>query len=270
MTRRELITLLCCGIGAWQMAAYAQQRTQVDQRVADLAHAGKIRIGVFPSTQYSEDSKTGEPKGLAIDITRAIAARLGIAEVIPIKHIDPVAVVACVKAGECDLGFISIEPDRATEVDFTPPYIRRDFTYLVPAGSLIHNATDADRPGVRIAAVSKHASTAALVRTLKQVKPIYAEDLDSAFDLLRTGNADALASVRELVLRFSAQLPGSRVLEDSYESGLVGIVVQKGHAERLAYISDFLDEAKRSGRLRQLIDSAGLRGFEVVTPRVPN
>jgi len=77
MTRRELITLLCCGIGAWQMAAYAQQRTQVDQRVADLAHAGKIRIGVFPSTQYSEDSKTGEPKGLAIDITRAIAARLG-------------------------------------------------------------------------------------------------------------------------------------------------------------------------------------------------
>jgi len=129
------------------MAAYAQQRTQVDQRVADLAHAGKIRIGVFPSTQYSEDSKTGEPKGLAIDITRAIAARLGIAEVIPIKHTDPVAVVACVKAGECDLGFISIEPDRATEVDFTPPYIRRDFTYLVPAGSLIHNATDADRPG---------------------------------------------------------------------------------------------------------------------------
>jgi polar amino acid transport system substrate-binding protein len=252
------------------LPAHAQQPAQADQRVADFVRVGKIRIGVFPSTQYSKDSKTGEPKGLAIDITRALAARLGVGEVIPVEHSNPVAVVVCVKAGGCDLGFIAIDPGRTTEVDFTPPYIRRDFTYLVAAGSSIRSPADADRPGVRIAAIRGHASTAALVRVIKQANPVYAEDVEPAIDLLRAGAADAFASVRETLLRYSTQLPGSHVLKDGYETSLVGIAIQKGHPGRLAYISEFLDDMKRSGWLRRAIDGAGLRGFEVVSFQVSN
>jgi polar amino acid transport system substrate-binding protein len=248
------------------LAGLAEAQQVRDPRVADVVQAGKIRIGVFPSTQYSKDSTTG----LALDISRALAARVGVAEVIPVEHSSPVAVVACVKASECDLGFISVDPARLTEVDFTPPYIRRDFTYLVPSGSSIRSAADADRPGVRIAAARGHASTAALARILKQTKPLLAEDIDPAFDLLRTGGADAFASVREVVLRFSPQLPGSRVLDDAYDSSLVGIAIQKGRPGWLAFVSEFLDEAKRSGSMRQSIDRAGLRGFEVVTQKATN
>jgi polar amino acid transport system substrate-binding protein len=266
----EFITLLSGATIAWALAAHAQQPAQADQRIADLVRAGKIRIGVFPSTQYSKDSKTSEPKGLAIDITRALAARLGVSDVAPVEHSNPVEVVACVKAGGCDLGFIAIDPTRTTEVDFTPAYIRRDFTYLVPAGSSIRSAVDADRPEVRIAAVRGHASTAALVRVIKQAKPVYAEDFDPAIDLLRAGAADAFASVRETLFRYSTQLSGSHVLHDGYETSLVGIAIQKRHPGRLAYISEFLDDVKRSGWLRRAIDDAGLRGFEVVAPKETN
>jgi polar amino acid transport system substrate-binding protein len=86
---------------------------------------------------------------------------------------------------------------------------------------------DADRPGIRIATVTGHASTTALVRVLKQAKPVYADDLDPAFELLRAGGADAFASVREVVLRYAARLPGSRVLDDSYDSSLVACAVSK-------------------------------------------
>ena len=252
------------------LASDSKAQQAPDPRIADIAHSGKIRIGVFPATQYSKDPKTGEQKGLALDISRALAARAGVAEVITVEHPNPVAVVACVRAGGCDLGFIGLEPARLTEVDFTPAFIRRDFTYLVPAGSSIRSAADADRSGVRIVAARGHASTTALVRALKQTKAVLAEDVEPAFELLRTGGADAFASVREVVLRYSAQLPGSRVLDDAYDTSLVAIAIQKGRAGWLAYVSEFLDEAKRSGWMRQSIERAGLRGFDVITQKTTN
>jgi|EndMetStandDraft_8_1072994.scaffolds.fasta_scaffold15798_4 polar amino acid transport system substrate-binding protein len=254
---------------AWAVPAHAQH-SQPDPRVADLVTVGKLRVGVFPSFQYSKDSATGQPRGLAIGIARALATRLGLGEVITVEHPTPPQVVQCVKTGACDVGFMLIDPARTIEVGFTPPFVRSDFTYLLPAGSSIRRAADVDRPGVRIAAVRGHASTAALVRIITQAQPVYADEYDPTFELLRTGNADAFASIREMLLQYSGQLPGSRVLEDSYQSNFAGIAVPKGNVGRLAYISEFLDDMKRSGSLQRAIDGAGLRGVEVVVPRVSN
>jgi polar amino acid transport system substrate-binding protein len=262
--------LLLAAVAIATLASTAEAQQVPDPRVADIVRSGKIRIGVFPATQYFKDPKTGEQKGLALDISRALAARAGVAEVITVEYPNPVAVVACVKTGGCDLGFMSLETARLTEVDFTPPFIRRDFTYLVPRGSSIRSAADADRPGIRIVAARGHASTAALIRVLKQTKPLVAGDNDPAFDLLRTGGADAFASVREMVLQYSAQLPGSLVLADAYDSNFVAIAIQKGRAGWMAYVSEFLDEAKRSGWLRQSIERAGLRGFDIIIQKSPN
>jgi polar amino acid transport system substrate-binding protein len=245
------------------------QAQQPDQRVADLATSGKIRMGVFPSFQYSKGSK-GEASGLAIGITRALASRLGIGEVITVEYPTPPQVVECIKSGGCDLGFMLIDPARATEVDFTPAFVRSDFTYLLPAGSAIRNAADVDRTGVRIAAVRGHASTAALLRIIKQAQPVYADEYEPTFELLRTGNAEAFASIREMLLQYSARLPGSRVLEDSYQSNFAGVAVPKGNAGRLAYISDLLDGMKRDGSLQRIINGAELRGVEVVASKSNN
>src|SRR4051812_26585969 len=72
------------------VASIAEAQQDRDPRVADVVQAGKIRIGVFPSTQYSKDSNTG----IALDISRALAARVGVAEVTPVEHSSPVGVVA--------------------------------------------------------------------------------------------------------------------------------------------------------------------------------
>ena len=263
---RHGVVLLWVAFFAWVVPAQAQSP---DPRVADLVDAGKIRMGVFPSFQYSK-GPGGEPRGLAIGITRALASRLGIGEVMTVEYPTPPQVVQCVKTGGCDLGFMLIDPARATEVDFTPAFVRSDFTYLLPSGSPIRNATDVDRPGVRIAAVRGHASTAALLRIIKQAEPVYADEYEPTFELLRSGNAEAFASIREMLLQYSARLPGSRVLEDSYQSNLAGVAVPKSNAGRLSYISAFLEGMKRDGSLRRIIDGAELRGIEVVAPKAAN
>jgi polar amino acid transport system substrate-binding protein len=141
-----------------------------------------------------------------------------------------------------------------------------DFTYLVPAGPSIRSVADADRPGVRIAVVRNHAMDLVLSPILKRAELVRAETPDGTFEMLRAGHADVQAGVRPALLEYSAQLPGSRVLEDRYGVNRVAMVVPKDQAGRLAYISDFVEEAKASGLVRGAIERAGLRGIQVAPP----
>jgi polar amino acid transport system substrate-binding protein len=250
-------------------SASALAQAVADPRVADLIQAGKVRIGVFPSFQYSKTA-TGQPRGLAIGISRALSSRLGLGEVVTVEHPTPPKVIECIKAGECDFGFMLIDPARATEVDFTPPFVRSDFTYLLPANSSLQNVADVDHSGIRIAVVRGHASTIALLRIVKLATPVYAESYETAVDLVRSGNADAFASIREMLMQYSVGLPGSRVLADSYQTNLAGIAVAKERAGRLAYLTEFLDDMKQSGELKKILDSADLRGVEIATPKASN
>jgi hypothetical protein len=70
-----------------------------------------------------------------------------------------------------------------------------------------------------------------------------------------------------MLIQYSAQLPGSRVLDDSYQTNLAGVAVAKEKAERLGYVSEFLEELKRSGSLKKMVDDNGLRGVEVAIGR---
>src|SRR5262249_10345684 len=47
-------------------------------------------------------------------------------------------------------------------------------------------------------------------------------------------------------------------------------VVPKGHDGNLAYVGEFLEEAKASGLIKSFIERAGLRGMKVVPPAKSN
>jgi polar amino acid transport system substrate-binding protein len=237
-----------------------------DPRIADLVQGGKIHLAVF-LPQYTKDPATGEirPVGtgfVAAELVRALAGRLGIAMQL-IGYPTPLKAIEGIKAGECDLALMGIEPSRVIEVDFTPPVVQFDYTFLVPAGSTIQSATDADRPGIRIAVVRNHASTLTLSRIVKHAELVGSDLPDAAFDLLRGGKAHLFAAPREVLMDYAAALPGSRVLADAYGVNNIGVAIAKGAAGRLAYISEFVDAAKASGLLRGAIERGGLPTFRV-------
>jgi len=251
------------------LASLAEAQHVPDPRVADLVQAGKIRVGMH-SIMYTKDSRTGELQAastgiILLDIARTLGARMGV-EVLPVGHPTIPEMLTCLTAGACDMGFMGPDPSRAG-VDFSPPILQLDYTFLVPAGSSIGRTADADRPGVRIAVVRDHASTLTLSRILTHAQLIYAATPDPTFELLRTGHADAFASVRPALLAYSSRLPGSRVLEDHYGANLLGMVVPKGQIERLAYISEFIEQAKASGLVQQAIERAGLPGHRVAATK---
>ena len=72
-----------------------------------------------------------------------------------------------------------------------------------------------------------------------------------------------MASVRSLLLDFSAKLPGSRVLDDHYGALLLAVALRKGQPGLLTYVSEFIAVAKASGLLKGAVERSGMRGIEV-------
>jgi len=143
------------------------------------------------------------------------------------------------------------------------------FTLMVPASSSIRSMADVDKTGVRIAAVRNHASTLALRRVVKQAEIVDVEIPDEAFELLRSGRADAWASPRPPLLEYAPRLAGARVLDGRYGENLQSMAVPKDQASRLAYISEFLEAAKASGLVKHAIERAGEHGMEVAPSPEP-
>jgi len=251
-------------------AAIVEAQQVPDPRVADLVQAGKVRVGLGLGSPpvAIKDPATGEVRGPAVDLGRALAARMGV-EFVQVEYPRPGAVMEGVRTGAWDVAFLAIDPSRAAVADFSPPTYEYDLTYSVPAGSAIRKVADADQPGVRIAVERGGAGDLSLTRTLKQAQLVRTDTIAAGFDLLRAGQVDVRAGTRPGLLEDSAQLPGFRVLEDRFGVIRVAALVPKGQAGRLAHIREFIEEAKASGLVQRAIDRAGLRGVQVAPPEIP-
>ena len=263
MKRREIVVATFAVIICPSLAL-AQQADASDQRVADLVQVGKIRVGLF-SSQFSKDPVSGELRGVRPDMARALAARIGVQAVL-VERASPPQVIECLKLGACDVVFLPRDARAADVGDFSFPFIQSEFTYLVPAGTTIHRAADADTAGIRIAAVRGHASMASLTGAIKQAEVVVAANESAAFELMRANKVHALASTRQSLNKVSNELPGSKVLPDRYGAQLNRVVVPKGKADWLAYINEFVEEAKSSGLVRTAIEREGASAFDVAPP----
>src|SRR3989475_7487328 len=218
------------------VAAEAQQSP--DPRVADLVASGKVRVGVGLGSPpvAIKDPVTGELRGPAWDLARALAARIGI-RLLPVEYPRPGAVMEGVRANAWDVALLGIDPSRAAEVDFSPPYLQYDLTYAVPVGSAIRYVADVDLPGVRVAVPRGDISDLRLSRMLKRAELVRVNTIAAVFDLLRTGNADVCGGTRPGVLEELAPLPGFRGLGGPFGGTPAAGGVPKGPPGRLAALT---------------------------------
>jgi polar amino acid transport system substrate-binding protein len=214
-----------------------------DPRVADLIRANTVRVGMgLAPTIATKDAATGELKGVGMDLARATRRT---------------------PRGYRPAGRI-FEPPQDPRGPRHRSLGRGVFnTYLVPAGSSVRIVGDADQPGIRIAVTRQSVGDVALTRLLKRAEVQRVDTAAAGLEGLRAGHVHVLASDRPNLLQLSTQLSGSRVLDDRYHSFFLAMVVPKGQAGRHAYISEFIEEAKASGLVKQLVERAGLQGVQV-------
>jgi polar amino acid transport system substrate-binding protein len=231
---------------------------------SEIVSAGQLRVGINLGNPVlgTKDASTGELKGITPTLGRALAEQIGV-KFVPVESTSIAAMVDAAKAGAWDVGFLAIDPARAVDMDFTAAYMEVDNTYLVPSGSLIATVADADRPGVKVAVPNKSAPDLFLSGALKQAQLVRTDSGNAACDLLIAGKVDAFAADRFFLLGCAKRLPGSIVLADRFLAVQHAIAVPKGHPQLLAYVTDFVEQAKRSGRVKAAIEAAGVAGVQV-------
>ena len=183
----------------------------------DLAPGGTLRVGLNHGNflLVTPGSSRDAPRGVAPDLARELARRLGV----------PLAFVTYETAGKMadaavtgawDVAFLGAEPQRAGEIAFTAAYLEIPSTYLVPAGSPLRSIAEVDRDGVKIAVAAKAAYDLWLSRNLKHATLVRAEGIDASYDVFVSQRLDALSGLKPRLVSDAEKLPGSRILEGQF------------------------------------------------------
>jgi polar amino acid transport system substrate-binding protein len=148
----------------------------------ELAPTGTLRAGLNHSNflLVSKDSAPGNPRGVAVDMARDLARRLGVG-VAFVSFDSPGKLADAARTGVWDVAFLGAEPTRAGEIDFTGAYVEIEATYLVPAASPLRSIAEVDRDGVRISVSGRSAYDLYLTRTLRHAQLVRASGIDASY-----------------------------------------------------------------------------------------
>jgi len=207
-------------------------------------------------------SPSGEPVGIAPDICRAIAERLGV-ELQLRGYKTQEEVVDSAASGQCGVALVGADPARAKLVTFTPAYVELEATYLVPANSSIMSIAQVDQPGIRIASFFKSAYDLWLQRNLKHATLVHADSVLASNELFVREKLDALAGLKTGLVSASLNIPGSRILDGQFTGIQQAIATKNSNHESIEFLSACVQDFISTGLVADLIKKYQVQGLSV-------
>lgn len=230
-----------------------------------LAPTGKLRIAIAvspsPSAQFA--IKDGDTyKGVAVTLGYALTKKLGVpAQLMP--HQASGEIQNSASDNKWDVAFLPVDAERKKFVDFGNAYHLLQSTFLVAPGSKIQSVKDADAKGTGIGGVANTATFRAAVKATPNATHIEFAKVDLAVAAMQEKRIEAIALSRESLGGLVGKIPGSRILNDAFLNSSTSVCVPKNRPAALAYVSEFIEEAKASGLVRKALDEMGLTSSEV-------
>lgn len=211
--------------------------------IEDLTPTGKLRVGINLGNPVLAQGTLEAPSGVTVDLAHELGKRLGVAAEMTTVDAARKSVEA-LKAGTVDLIFLAIEPVRATDVEFTPPYVLIEGVYLVPRQSLIKTNADVDAAGIRIGVKRGSAYDLFLTRTLKHAEIVRG---DEGIDIFVKEKLSAGAGVKQPAAAYARAHPEVRMLDDRFMEIRQAMGVAKGRIAGANYLRGFIEEMKANG-----------------------
>lgn len=232
-----------------------------------LAPTGKLRVGfvMFEPALATRDA-AGEPAGVAPDLARVLAERLGV-PLDPILFDSPATYAESVGSLRWDIALTGRDAGRGGHVDFSPAFALIDHEMLLAPGKTFRDLSDIDREKVRVGVTIGTVDDLLLAQRLKQAVIFRVLiGTDNASLTLRNSGADVFAASVPFLTKVAAEVPGSRMLAPPFAVVPAVIAVSPGRITALDYLAQFVREAKASGFIQQSIDRAGSQGVRVAPP----
>lgn len=229
----------------------------------ELAPTGELRVAIATAPAGSafwatEDAATGEPQGVTVDLGRALAQRLGV----PLRFVvynSSGEITDAAASDAWDVSFMPVDATRKQEVEFGPDYNLGESSFLLAPGSAIGSLADVDRPGITVVGVENTTSIRWARRVVKNTRVMGATSVDEIVALVRAGQAEAVALGLDSLESLQHELPGSRILPGHSHASGTAVAVPKGRPASLAYVTAFIEEAKRDGVVARALQQHGIK-----------
>ena len=235
--------------------------TVVDERVLrELAPSGRLRaaINYGNAVLAQRDGRTGEPRGITADLACELARRLAV----PVDFViydGAGKIVAAAASDEWDVAFMAIDPLRADQILFTPPYLIIEGTYLVRSDSPFRRVEEIDRAGVRIAVGKGAAYDLFLTRTLKHAELVRAPSTAAVIGVFDEQHLDAAAGIRQPLEAAARDHSEWRVLPGRFMAIEQALCTPAARQEGGAFLTAFIAEMKASGWVVEALARHGQR-----------
>ena len=225
---------------------------------SELAPSGTLRAGINLGNPViaQKDAGGGAPQGVGPELARELARRLGV----PITYVtyETAGKLADgAKQNAWDVAFLAIDPERATDIAFTAPYVQIEGSYLVRKDSPLKSVGDVDRKGVRVAVGDKTAYDLFLTRNMKNAELVRSPTSLAAIDQFVNDRLDAAAGVKQPLVSAAQKNPGLRVMDGNFMVIRQAAGVPRGREAAARYFNDFIEEMKASGFVARALEKSG-------------
>jgi len=228
-----------------------------------LAGTGRLRAALNLGNPVLASSRTApeRPAGVTVDLARACAAELGVeVELLSFEAAAPAA--AALAAGQADIGFMAIDPQRAQTLAFTEAYVEIEGCYLVREDSALRANEEVDRAGHRVLIGRGSAYGLFLARHLQHAALVEVPTSEEVPAALRADpTLDVAAGVRQQLEADARRLGGVRLLPGRFMVIRQAMALPRARGEPArAWLEDFIARHRASGFVREALARHGIEG----------
>ncbi|MEY2592891.1 MAG: hypothetical protein RI972_580 [Pseudomonadota bacterium] len=238
--------------------------------VKALTPNGRLRASINLGNPIlaSADPATGEPRGVSVDLSRALAQRLG-AELDLVVSDAAAKSVEAVRSERADVGFFAVDPVRGEGIAFTAPYVLIEGAYLVRQSSPLKTNEEVDQAGRTVMVGKGSAYDLFLTRELKAATLMRAPTSPAVVDAFIAQGSDVAAGVKQQLEADAARLGGLRLLPGRFMVIQQAMGLPKSRSpEAAGFLAAFVESMKASGFVAEALARHGIQGASVAPPAV--
>jgi polar amino acid transport system substrate-binding protein len=230
-----------------------------------FAPTGVLRASLNMGNPVLAHSRTAteKPAGVSIDLARELARELGL-QASFLQFENAARSVEALAAGSADVGFMAIDPLRASSIRFTAAYVQIEGAYLVPQDSPLTANEQVDQPGTTIVVGAGSAYALYLKRALHHARMLEVPTSEAVVDAMLAGGQPVAAGVRQQLESDAKRVGGVRLLDGRFMVIDQAMAMPRDRSDEAhAWLADFVERMKRNGFVADGLKRHDIQGAKV-------
>ncbi|WP_461239901.1 transporter substrate-binding domain-containing protein [Paucilactobacillus sp. N302-9] len=255
-----IITLSACGT---KSALSSQDVLKNDQKSNTITWGVKADTKLFGLMDVKDNRVKGFEADLATAMTKEILGKKGKAIFVPVTSQTRVPLL---RNGNIDaiMATMTINPERAKQVDFTRSYFDAGQAILVKKGSPIKNVKDLNKAGKVVLGVTGSNSVQNIGTYAPKAKVLQLSDYAQALTALKSGQGDALTTDNGILYGMSVENPNYVVVGGAFTKEPYGIAVNQGQTAFRKRLNKALTTLEKNGTYNKILQKwfGNVKGFD--------